>query len=63
MVEPDVDALAAALAFVLQFQGRKRIHGADEMVAEIVKDSTSHVGEFSPVADHHRAVLSTLITG
>jgi hypothetical protein len=28
--------LAAALAFALRFQGRKRIHNADEIMAEIV---------------------------
>lgn len=28
--------LAAALAFALRFAGRKRIHNADELMAEIV---------------------------
>ena len=28
--------LAAALAFALRFQGRKRVHNADEIMAEIV---------------------------
>ncbi len=28
--------LAAALAFALRFQGRKRIHNADELMSEIV---------------------------
>ncbi len=30
------DDLAAALAFALRFHGRKRVHNADEMMAEIV---------------------------
>ncbi len=30
------DDLADALAFALRFQGRKRNHGADEIMAEIV---------------------------
>jgi hypothetical protein len=30
------DDLAAALAFALRFQGRKRVHNADEIMAEIV---------------------------
>jgi hypothetical protein len=30
------DDLAAALAFALRFQGRKRVHNADELMAEIV---------------------------
>jgi len=29
-------ALAAALAFALRYQGRKRVHNADEIMAEIV---------------------------
>ncbi len=41
---PDADKLtpadpadiAAALAFALRFQGRKRVHNADELMAEIV---------------------------
>jgi hypothetical protein len=41
---PDVDTLtpadpsdlAAALAFALRYQGRKRVHNADEIMAEIV---------------------------
>jgi hypothetical protein len=32
----DPSDLAQALAFALRFQGRKRIHNADEMMAEIV---------------------------
>jgi hypothetical protein len=28
--------LAAALAFALRYQGRKRVHNADEIMAEIV---------------------------
>jgi hypothetical protein len=32
----DRDDLAAALAFALRFQGRKRVHNADELMAEIV---------------------------
>lgn len=28
--------LAAALAFALRFQGRKRVHNADELMSEIV---------------------------
>ena len=28
--------VAAALAFALRFQGRKRVHNADEIMAEIV---------------------------
>ena len=32
----DPDDLAAALAFALRFQGRKRVHNADELMAEIV---------------------------
>jgi hypothetical protein len=30
------DDLAAALAFALRFQGRKRVYAADEIMAEIV---------------------------
>jgi hypothetical protein len=30
------DDLASALAFALRFQGRKRVHNADELMAEIV---------------------------
>jgi len=30
------DDLADALAFALRFQGRKRVHNADEIMAEIV---------------------------
>ncbi|WP_147262873.1 hypothetical protein [Roseiarcus fermentans] len=30
------DDLVAALAFALRFQGRKRVHNADEIMAEIV---------------------------
>ena len=32
----DPGDLAAALAFALRFQGRKRVHNADELMAEIV---------------------------
>jgi hypothetical protein len=32
----DPAELAAALAFALRFQGRKRVHNADEIMAEIV---------------------------
>ena len=32
----DPSDLAAALAFALRYQGRKRIHSADEIMAEIV---------------------------
>ncbi len=32
----DPNDLAAALAFALRFSGRKRVHNADEMMAEIV---------------------------
>jgi hypothetical protein len=32
----DRDDLAAALAFALRFQGCKRVHNADELMAEIV---------------------------
>ena len=32
----DRDDLASALAFALRFQGRKRVHNADELMAEIV---------------------------
>jgi hypothetical protein len=32
----DPDDLAAALALALRFQGRKRVHNADELMAEIV---------------------------
>ncbi len=32
----DPSDLAAALAFALRFQGRKRVHNADEIMAEIV---------------------------
>lgn len=32
----DPSDLAAALAYALRFQGRKRIHNADEIMAEIV---------------------------
>jgi hypothetical protein len=43
MPEPDErltpaapDDLAVALAFALRFKGRKRVHNADELMAEIV---------------------------
>jgi hypothetical protein len=42
MADPDIltpadpTDLAAALAFALRYQGRKRVHNADEMMAEIV---------------------------
>jgi hypothetical protein len=32
----DPGDLAAALAFALRFHGRKRVHNADELMAEIV---------------------------
>jgi hypothetical protein len=32
----DPSDLAAALAFALRFEGRKRVHSADEIMAEIV---------------------------
>ena len=32
----DPDDLAEALAFALRFEGRKRVHSADEIMAEIV---------------------------
>jgi thioredoxin-like negative regulator of GroEL len=32
----DPDDLAAALAFALRFHGRKRVHNANEIMAEIV---------------------------
>jgi hypothetical protein len=32
----DPGDLAAALAFALRFQGRKRVHNADELMAEVV---------------------------
>ncbi len=32
----DPSDLAAALAFALRFQGRKRVHNADEIMSEIV---------------------------
>ena len=32
----DPSDLAAALAFALRYQGRKRVHDADEIMAEIV---------------------------
>jgi hypothetical protein len=32
----DPSDLAAALAFALRYQGRKRVHNADEIMAEIV---------------------------
>ena len=32
----DPSDLAAALAFALRFEGRKRVHNADEIMAEIV---------------------------
>jgi hypothetical protein len=33
---PDPSDLAAALAYALRFEGRKRVHNADEIMAEIV---------------------------
>ena len=33
---PKAGDLADALAFALRFQGRKRVHNADEIMAEIV---------------------------
>ena len=35
--------LAAALAFALRFQGRKRTHNADEIMAEIVARRLSSI--------------------
>jgi hypothetical protein len=32
----DPSDLAAALAFALRYQGRKRVHNADELMSEIV---------------------------
>jgi hypothetical protein len=32
----DPQDLASALAFALRFQGRKRVHNADEFIADIV---------------------------
>ena len=32
----DPSDLAAALAFALRYQGRKRVHNADEIMAEIL---------------------------
>jgi hypothetical protein len=32
----DADEVADALAFALRFQGRKRVHNADELMSEIV---------------------------
>ena len=32
----DPSDLAAALAFALRYQGRKRVHNADEIMAEII---------------------------
>jgi hypothetical protein len=50
MADPDIltpadpTDLAAALAFALRSQGRKRVHNADEMMAEIVaKRLVEHV--------------------
>ena len=41
----DPDDLAAALAFALRFAGRKRVHNADEIMAEIVaKRLVEHLG-------------------
>ena len=34
----DPSDLASALAFALRFQGRKRVHNADEIMAEIVAE-------------------------
>ena len=36
--------LAAALAFALRYQGRKRVHNADEIMAEIVVDHLERAG-------------------
>jgi hypothetical protein len=36
LLPADRDDLASALAFALRFQGRKRTHNADEIMAEIV---------------------------
>jgi hypothetical protein len=36
LTPPDPGDLAAALAFALRFHGRKRVHNADELMAEIV---------------------------
>jgi hypothetical protein len=36
LMAADPSDLAAALAFALRFEGRKRVHNADEIMAEIV---------------------------
>ena len=36
MPDADPSDLAAALAFALRYQGRKQVHNADEIMAEIV---------------------------
>jgi len=41
----DPTDLAAALAFALRLQGRKRVHNADEIMAEIVaRRMVEHLG-------------------
>jgi hypothetical protein len=43
---PDPADLAAALAFALRYQGRKRVHNADELMAEIVaRHLVQHLGQ------------------
>ncbi len=36
LMPADPSDLAAALAFALRFQGRRRVHNADELMSEIV---------------------------
>jgi hypothetical protein len=41
----DPEDLSSALAFALRFQGRKRVHDADEFMADIVaKRLVGHLG-------------------
>ncbi len=35
---PDLDDVQQSLAFALRFQGRKRVHDADEAMAQIVAE-------------------------
>ena len=39
-----LEDLVSALAFALRFQGRKRVHNADEIMAEIVAEHLARAG-------------------
>jgi len=49
------DDLAAALAFALRFQGRKRVHNADEMMSAIVRQAPSGAPRAVGIRRHEEA--------